>query len=172
LSRFTLAVLVVAGAIGVAIVAAVIAAAVSFKAYYIPSASNLPTLKPGDRVLVRKGHSHLHRGDVIVFRPPPACQGSGIKAEIKRIVAVAGERVSGDGKRLVVDGKPATERYLARDTTTSNVTELIVPPGSVYALGDNRPESKDSRYCGPVPVKHVIGRAVFRVWPPSRLNGI
>jgi signal peptidase I len=91
---------------------------------------------------------------------------------VHRIVAVAGDRVSSPDGKLLVNGQPASESYLPRGSTTYNVAETTIPPHTVYVLGDNRGNSKDSRYCGPVPVRVVIGRVVFRVWPFSRLGGI
>jgi signal peptidase I len=142
----------------------------SYKTFYIPGVANEPTLRPGDRIVVHKGHGHLHRGDVVVYEPVAPCAEA--RFQIKRVVAVPGDRVSSQSGELLVNGHPAPESYLPRDTTTVNVTNVTVPPRAVYVLGDNRNNSKDSRFCGPVPVGHVVGRAVLRVWPLSRFGGI
>jgi signal peptidase I len=107
---------------------------------------------------------------MIVYKATAPC--AEVRFQIKRVVAVAGDRVSSSSGKLLLDGQPASEPYLARDTTTVNVTDLTVPPEAVYLLGDNRANSKDSRYCGTVQLNHVVGRAVFRPWPISRAGGI
>jgi signal peptidase I len=171
LPKWLLLLAVLVGGVIVAFMVVFVVLAVSYKTYYIPSAANEPILNPGDRIVVRKGEGHLHRGVIIVFKSVAPCQGTA-PDQIKRIVAVAGDRVSSDADRLLVNGQPVSEPYLARNTITFRVTQLTVPPGSIYTLGDNRENSKDSRYCGPVPIANVIGRAEFRVWPPTRLGGI
>jgi signal peptidase I len=112
---------VLVGGLIVAFMVVFVVLAVSYKTYYMPSAANEPTLNPGDRILVRKGHGHLHRGDIIVFKSVAPCQGTA-PDQIKRIVAVAGDRVSSDAGRLLVNGQPVSEPYLARNTITFRVT--------------------------------------------------
>jgi signal peptidase I len=147
----------------------VIAAVLSpnYQGFFVPSLANEPTLKPGDHVMMHKGHSDIHRGDLIVFQSPEAG-----RLVIMRVVGVGGDELSDVGGHLFVNGAKANEGYLAKGTTTSGVPDITVPPGSVYVLGDNRNDSADSRSYGPVPMSSVRGRLAFRYWPLGRLGGV
>jgi signal peptidase I len=91
---------------------------------------------------------------------------------IMRVVGVAGDRLSDQNGKLVVNGHTAPDGYLAAGTVTQNVADIVVPAGMVYVLGDNRADSADSRAYGPVPTGQIKGRLVFRYWPLSRIGGI
>jgi signal peptidase I len=112
--QWLIALLVLAAALLIVLIAVVAVAARSYKTFYIPSAANEPTLRPGDRIVVRKGHGGLHRGDVIVYKATAPC--SETPDQIKRVVAIAGDRVSSSSGKLFVNGQPASESYLARGT--------------------------------------------------------
>ena len=64
-----------------------------------------------------------------------------------------------------LDGRELVEPYLPGGTTTSDFTAVVVPPETVWVMGDNRSNSADSRIFGPVPESTVVGRAFARVWP-------
>jgi signal peptidase I len=179
--------------LGVLLVTAIIIAVVvkSFiaQAFYIPSGSMLPQLQINDRVVVSKLAYHLHnphRGDIVVFDAPGGgpkdtsplpervvrdiVQSIGLSAPstdeyIKRVIAVAGERVEAHGGKVFVDGRELVEPYLPAGVVTSDFTAVIVPPGTLWVMGDNRGNSSDSRVFGPVPRSTVVGRAFVRVWP-------
>jgi signal peptidase I len=151
--------------------------ATKMSGYWIPSAAMSPTLQPGDRVLVSKRAdrgSDVARGDIVVF-PDPG--GTALKV-VKRVVGLPGETVSFDGGRLLIDGSPVDEPYLATGTTTEVAgpnpcpasDPCAVPAGQVWVMGDNRSNSKDSRWFGPVPQSTIIGRVDFRYWPAGRVG--
>lgn len=134
-----------------------------------------PTLHDGDRVLVPRYETWLHRlgvgsfgrGDVVYF-PDPQTDGAFPPHLIKRIVALEGEVVSLVGGVLHIDGAARTEPYLSDAWRAHvDVTPVEVPAGHVYVLGDNRSPlgSIDSRRFGPVPLHSVKGRAGVIVWP-------
>jgi signal peptidase I len=136
--------------------------------FSIPSDSMAPTLTRGDHVLVDKlayrGGGEPHAGELVVFRAPRADE-----IMLKRVVAVAGQTVEIRDGVLVVDGRRPREPYADADAIDSIFFGPVrVPPASVFVLGDNRADSKDSRTLGAVPVDDVIGRARARIWPPSR----
>jgi signal peptidase I len=138
-------------------------------------------------------------GDVVVFNPPhgadfpePRCgangQGGGSdspcgvptagkssQAFIKRVVALGGDRLSIQGGHAIRNGRRATEPFIAPCDPSSGTCdfpkEITVPKGYVFLMGDNRGNSDDSRYWGPVPVEWVIGKAFATYWPPSRIGG-
>ena len=152
----------------VAVLAAFLIKEYLIQAFYIPSASMERTLEIRDRVLVNKLSYRLHdvhRGDVVVFeRPPEEGEGSA-KELIKRVVAVEGETVEGHHGGVYVNGKRLQEPYLADGVTSSDFMPQRIPPGHVWVMGDNRPNSRDSRYFGSVPESGIVGRAFVRVWP-------
>lgn len=127
-----------------------------------------PTLFTGERLLVDKISYRFHlprRGDVVVFRNP----GNPREDYIKRVVAVPGDRVEMRLGRLYVNDQPAPEPYVLRDGISTYGPELI-PPGYIFVLGDNRANSRDSRFFGPVPISLVRGRAWLIFWPPARVH--
>ena len=172
-----------------ALVIAVVVKTFVAQAFYIPSGSMEPQLQINDRIVVSKVSYRLHeprRGDIVVFDAPgeeddddsplPArilrtiVQSVGLAPPstdeyIKRVVALPGERVEADGGRVFVDGRELVEPYLPDGTTTSDFEEVVVPPDTVFVLGDNRGNSADSRIFGAVPESTVVGRAFARVWP-------
>jgi signal peptidase I len=88
---------------------------------------------------------------------------------IKRIIALPGERVEGRDGAVFVDGLRLVEPYLPTTTRTSDFAAVTVPEDAVWVMGDNRTGSADSRSFGAVEVDTVVGRAVWRVWPPPRI---
>jgi signal peptidase I len=145
-----------------------------FQAFYIPSESMEPTLKPGDRVLVNKlsyDLHNIHRGDIVVFKRPPAEAGNpAIKDLIKRVIGLPGETIEQIGGKVYINGQPLKESYLPAGTFTTNLRRQVVPPGQYFVMGDNRSNSSDSRFIGPIPGSLIVGRAFIRVWPLSSVD--
>jgi signal peptidase I len=161
----------------VALLAATVVKASVVEAYAIPSASMSPTIQVGDRVLVDKlsyDFGAPRRGDIIVFAKPAADIDPGVTDLIKRVIGLPGQTIqSGPGGTILVDGKPIAEPWLsaaARANPGPPIPQMTVPEGDYYVMGDNRDDSDDSRYFGPVPGRLIIGRAVVRIWPLSRLH--
>jgi signal peptidase I len=175
--------------------------AYAVKPYRIPSASMEPTLSVGQRVLVNRLAHRLgaapHVGDIVVFNPPAvaeaevcgaAHEGAGTQTPcgktvarrgsrpfIKRVVAVGGDTIAIRNGHAVRNGKVASEPFIAPcgGGSRCNFPKAVrVPAGSVYVLGDNRGNSDDSRYWGPVPISSVIGTAFVSYWPPQRIGGL
>lgn len=132
----------------------------------IPSSSMAPTLLPGEHVLAEKVSRHLGRwnlGDLVVFTDP----ANGDLA-LKRLVGRGGDRVEIRDGRLLVNGRRVAERYVDHPTVDSvYYGPVVVPPGEVLVLGDNRAASEDSRQFGTVPAEELQGRVVGVVWPPT-----
>jgi signal peptidase I len=172
------------------------------EARYIPSGSMLPTLQINDRLIVDKISYHFNapqRGDIVVFMPPQRAEScfsnfpsdptqrdvwtnstpeitnsSSPKlkdAFIKRVVGLPGEQVQVKGTEVFINGKKLDEKYIEAppDYQFGPVT---VPQNSYLVLGDNRNNSCDSHFWGPVPRQNIIGKAVVRFWPLNRLGGI
>ena len=140
------------------------------EAFYIPSESMVPTLEIGDRVLVNKfvyRFSEPERGDIVVFR---STEG-GEEDLIKRVVGVPGDTVEDRDGVLFVNGEPQKEPYVnAQFPDSGFYGPTIVPPGHVFAMGDNRANSRDSRFFGPVPFENIEGEAFVSFWPPSHVG--
>jgi signal peptidase I len=118
-----------------------------------------PTLSDGDPVPTRAIESgdEVGRGDVVVVRAP-AADGAGSMLVVKRVVAVAGDEIAMVPSTgvFLIDGEPADEPYLAPHVVTTSLDTQEVPAGHVFVLGDNRPNSVDSRRFGPVPDEDVV----------------
>jgi signal peptidase I len=162
---------------GILIVAALVIAIVIrtfvFQAFYIPSESMVPTLKIGDRVLVNKLSYKLHdprRGDIVVFKAPPAAATAEIKDLVKRLVGLPGDTIEGKDGRIYINGRALSEPYLPKDVKSRTFGPEKVPPDSYFMLGDNRQYSKDSTFFGPIKRSQLIGRVFMRIWPPSHLG--
>jgi signal peptidase I len=165
-------VIVIAGAL----VVALLIKAFLVQAFYIPSASMVPTLEIGDRVLVNKLSYRLHdvnRGDLVVFERPEG-EASDIKDLIKRVVGLPGEEVVIQDNAVWIDGERLEEGYLPDGTVITQgklqctqQRPCAVPDDSVWVMGDNRDESFDSRYFGPIDEDDIVGRAFLRIWPLS-----
>lgn len=152
--------------------------AAALEPFKVPSGSMQGTLQPGDRMLVEK-LSYLggppRRGDVIVFDGTGSFDAEGAPARLytKRVIAVAGDVVSccDERGRVLVNGSPQWEPYVLDDDRYP-FAKVTVPAGHVWVMGDHRRISGDSRFYGPVPVDHVIGRAIVKVWPLDRIGGL
>jgi signal peptidase I len=158
--------------IGVALIALLLLVRIFVaEPFKIPSESMEPTLVPGDQTLVSKlayRDASPKRGDLVAFHAPRTGE-----VLLKRVVAVAGDSVGIEDGLLVVNGKQIREGYADPKAIDSVYFGPVrVPAGRMFVLGDNRANSEDSREFGAVSTKRVIGRAVARVWPPSRWGGL
>jgi signal peptidase I len=187
--------------IAIALGLALCVQAYAVKPYRIPSQSMEPTLDVGQRVLVNRLSHRLGSqpgvGDVIVFHPPSGANdeicgdrqtGNGTSKPcdrpvahedsqtfIKRVVAVGGDTIAIVDGHAVRNGTRANEPFAENcgGGPDCNFTSPIrVPHGYVFMMGDNRGESDDSRYWGPVPISWVVGQAFATYWPPGRIGGL
>ena len=142
------------------------------KPFAIPSPSMENTLLEGDRVLVNRLVYHFHppaRGDVIVFHPPGRV---GSDPFIKRVVAIAGDTIAVHDGQLYLNGVAQDEPYLKEPLIVGDYPETVIANGYVWAMGDNRNNSGDSRVFGPVPLKSIMGKAFAVYWPLKRIRGL
>ncbi len=142
--------------------------------------------------------SSPHVGDIVVFHPPAnyaecadpnqgldqagdnrarACDVAQTRPSsetfIKRVVAVGGDRISIVNGHVIRNGVREKDSYTVRcgDAGSCNFPGTVtIPKGDYYMMGDNRPDSEDSRFWGPVPRAWVIGKAFFTYWPPDRFG--
>jgi signal peptidase I len=168
----------------VALVAALLLRTFVVQTFFIPSGSMEPTLQIGDRILVNKLSYHLHgvdRGDIVVFRRPADenCGGPPVADLVKRVIGLPGETISlstSPKGYVKIDGKRLDETWLpssAQGTTYpgpagpaySLAKPYVIPPNDYFVMGDNRTDSCDSRYWGPISRSLIVGKVDLRVWP-------
>jgi signal peptidase I len=165
------------------------------KPYRIPSESMEPTLAVGQRVLVNRiGHrfGDPEVGDIVVFHPPQGSQDNSCGAPrvegqpcarprggqrdenfIKRVVAGPGDRIAIQNGVAILNGKPQRPKYVRPCDGGEECTfprPITVPADYYFMMGDNRGQSDDSRFWGPVPKKWIIGGAFATYWPPKRIG--
>ncbi len=171
-------------AILVAFILALFVRTFVFENFKIPSGSMEDNLLVGDHLVVNKfifgehaptpihkffGYRAPRRGDVVVFKYPNQPR----RDFIKRCIAVAGDTVEVRDKVLFINGEPQDEPYVVfkgnqagrtRGLPGDNFGPRVVPESTIFCLGDNRDNSLDSRFWGPVPLSYVKGRAVLIYW--------
>ena len=140
-----------------------------------------------------------HLGDIVVFHPPKnfdsgcADQNEGVNLDgaadakpcaipqtqrssetfVKRVVGLPGDRIQIIGGHVFRDGVREKDPYIVPcgdDGSCTFTGSITVPKGDYYMMGDNRPDSEDSRFWGPVPRAWIIGQAFFTYWPPTRIG--
>lgn len=142
------------------------------RTYRIPSGSMSPTILPGDHICVRTNsyrESEPERGDIVVYGYPKEPS----REFLHRIVALPGETIRIEDKRVLINGEPLDEAHAyfaspsgSEATITTNsrqdkITEVMVPEGHYYILGDNRDNVIDSRVWGTLPKELVRGKALY-----------
>lgn len=162
----------------------------AFQAFKIPTGSMEDNLKVGDHIIVNKfifganGSALLEkllplrgirRGDIIVFRYPEVPE----QDFVKRVIALPGDTIQIDAKRVFVNGIEAREPYALhidrriipnepflpdKWRRRDHFAPFRVPAGHYFAMGDNRDNSYDSRFWGPVPREMIKGRAFMVYW--------
>ena len=174
-------------ALGVALLLALAIRTFVVQAFKIPSGSMLPTLQIGDHILVNKflygprleipltqmslgrlpGLRKPRPGDVIVFIWPKDRS----KDFIKRVIAVEGQTVEVRNRQVFIDGKPWDDPHATwvmqrglGGAAGDNYGPYTVPPDHVFVMGDNRDQSYDSRFWGPVPIADIKGEALVIYW--------
>lgn len=136
----------------------------------VEGTSMMPGLADQERIFINKFVYHMEnieRGDVVVFRYP----GDTSKNYIKRIVGVPGDRVEIFRGTVFVNGNRLQEPYLPpRFRDERSMSEVTVPEGSYFVLGDHRNLSNDSRDFGVVERQAIFGKAVFAYWPTGMMG--
>src|SRR4051794_40767384 len=185
--------------VAVALFLALTVQAYAVKPYRIPSGSMEPPLAVGQRVLgdrlTHRPRAGPPTGQIAVFHPPASAgpagcgatnQGAGTafpcsrpvsshsgETFIKRVVGVGGDTIAIRNGHVIRNGQLTKEPFAAACGGGSGCSfprAITVPKGYDFMMGDNRGDSDDSRYWGPVPISWVIGRAMATYWPPGRIG--
>ncbi|MEM1245572.1 MAG: signal peptidase I [Acidobacteriota bacterium] len=151
------------------------------KTFYIPSGSMEETLLVGDHLFVNRyifgprptgiergllPGREVRRGDIVIFRSPEAPELD----LVKRCIGLPGDEIRVVDKELYVNGEQIDDDSYTQTIDTRRDRRLVsfgpetVPTDHLFCMGDNRDESHDSRFFGPVPMAHVKGRAVMVYW--------
>jgi len=134
----------------------------------VDGSSMAPTIASGEIVATESLSYHFRaptRGEIVAFSLDLSRQ----ETYIKRVVALPGDRVRIDDGVVRVNGRRIDESYVHFHDTRS-LPPTVIPPGHLFVLGDDRPQSEDSRFFGPIPESTVIGRACWVLWPLSRFG--
>lgn len=151
--------------------------------YIVPSGSMLQTIQLGDRLIGEKISYRMRtprQGEIITFYDPdPTKAGMTL---IKRVIAVEGQTVDFADGIVYVDGVALKESYVQGQTMplpgyapnldSAIVYPYTVPEGCVWVMGDNRENSLDSRYFGPVELEDISSHALFIYWPPEDMGAL
>jgi signal peptidase I len=172
------------------------------KPYEIPSGSMLPTLHINQRILVDRIGMHFSSpqiGEIYVFHPPAsetcadphqgqagpgpttpqACDVTQTKESgqtyVKRVVGLPGDHLQIIGGHVIRNGKRESDSYTIPCDGAGECSfpgTIVIPKGDYYMMGDNRPDSLDSRFWGPVPKAWLIGQVFATYWPPDRIGSL
>jgi len=157
----------------IAIVAAVLIITFVFETVSVDGLSMFPTLNNKDRLIVEKVSYYFRYpkvNDIVVLKYPADTR----EKFIKRVVAVSGDKLKIEDNRLFVNGVERDEPYLNEKFINGFFNEVTVPENTVFVLGDNRNNSRDSRFpdVGFVNKKLIVGRAVLRLYPFNKIGRI
>lgn len=155
------------------------------QATQVPTESMMPTILVGDHFFLDKfafpanypdfllsilPARQIKRGDIVAFKPP---QDPNVPF-IKRVIGLPGETIDIRNKKVFINGRRIEEPYQYLDEGAGQMATmfsprdtygpLVIPPASYFMMGDNRDNSNDSRYWGPVLGKNIIGKPLFIYW--------
>jgi signal peptidase I len=128
----------------------------------------------GERQCAIDGEGPSYHGGPLSHRScSRALPGEGPKPFVKRIVGLPGDTIGVRGGHVVRNGVRAVEPFAAPcgNAAECNLDPIVVPSGHYFLMGDNRGDSDDSRYWGPVARSQIIGHAIATYWPPDRIGG-
>ena len=166
-------------AIAAAVIVALVVRNYVFTLVKVQGSSMEPSLHSSDRLYVNRLFYQPKKGDIIIFRPATDPH----RPYVKRVIATEGDTVYIDfnNGNVYVNDELIEEPYIKEKTQLmgsyiksliskgeySKNSPIVIQPGHVFAMGDNRNNSKDSRELGPIPTDEIMGGAVFRFWPIS-----
>jgi signal peptidase I len=143
----------------------------------VKGSSMEPTLESGEWLFVNKAITYIRspkRGEVVILKEPDAQQAIAHPYLVKRVVAVAGDKVETTRGILYINGNQLQEPYTDTTVEDGDFGPVLVPQGQLFVMGDNRHPfgSSDSRSFGTIPISFIEGRAEWIIWPFSKATGI
>ena len=148
------------------------------QAYAVPSGSMEPTISTGERVIAEQISYYFRDvkpGDIIVFEDPENSN----RNLLKRCIAVGGQTIDLQNGVTYIDGIALSEPYIYGKPTEPSTRSIAIinypytiPDDSIWVMGDNRTNSKDSRYFGPIATSAIKKRVFFTSWPLNNLGSV
>ncbi len=174
-----------------ALVIALSITAFTFQSYQVDGQSMETALQDRDRLIVDKiprtwsritRHAYIpKRGDIIIFNQSGLFNAGGNQEKqlIKRVIGLPGERVVVKDGQITIYNKQHTDgynpdktgKYIIAAPSTPGSVDLTLLAGDIFVCGDNRTNSEDSRYFGPVNVNNIVGKLSFRILPIKKAQG-
>lgn len=171
----------------IAFIVTVVAAVFLLRAFVIepfvvPTGSMESTIEVGDCIFAQKisleTGNDLKSGDIVVFKNPKP--ENGVDILVKRVIATSGQTVNLKDGKVYVDGKQLDESYTIGESkpldaylsSAPDSYPYTIPDGCIWVMGDNRENSADSRYFGPVEEDSVIGIVFARYFPFDRIGSV
>ncbi|MEW9122525.1 MAG: signal peptidase I [Thermotaleaceae bacterium] len=156
----------------IAILLAVVIKAFLYDLILVDGNSMMPTLVDSERLIVSKIDYLIHspkQGDIAIFRYPHEPKIN----FIKRVIAISGDTIEIKDGEVWLNDVLFKEPYI-KEKTIGDFAKRVVPENTIFVLGDNRNNSKDSRFedVGFIPVSYVKGKAVIKVWPIKNISKI
>lgn len=146
--------------------------------YKIPSRSMQPTLVPGDYIIISNTaylESTPERGDIVIFTRKLPNKPSKSIPFIKRAIGLAGDHVQIKNGTVFINNIPLKEDYIKPDNIKRRYSRFLpktlVPKGTIFVLGDNRDNSRDSRLIGFIPEADIIGKATSILYGKNNRSG-
>ncbi|OEH92431.1 signal peptidase I [Bacillus solimangrovi] len=166
--------------LSIALLIAIIVRTFVFSSYVVQGESMLPTLQDGNLLIINKiGYkiTDIRRFDVVVFHANQR------EDYVKRVIGLPGDTIAVKDNVLYVNEQPFEQPFFEHtediqssqiftdDFTLEGLTgERVVPEDALFVMGDNRMNSRDSRFFGFITTEEVVGKVNLRYWPMQQLD--
>ena len=140
-----------------------------FQPFLVSGASMEPNIQENSYLIIDEltyRFSEPERGDVVVFRYP----NDPSTFYIKRIIGLPGEEIDVGGGSVAIDGDVVGEKAYLKDMKTFGNVHMTLESDRYFVMGDNRPNSYDSRGWGPLDREFIVGRALIRLYPLAKIG--
>lgn len=139
------------------------------QSFIVDGHSMEPTLHHRERLIAEKIYYYFagpRRGDIVVIKDPIEHN----RYWVKRIIGLEGDTIEIRNGVVYLNGSKLAEDYVAEPIRIPKEATYSVPKGHVFVMGDNRNNSNDSRFVGPIPKSDIMGHAILMYWPPQRVQ--
>jgi len=155
--------------IAIAVAVAITIRTFIFEPIFVSGDSMIPTLHDAQCLAVEKvsRYSSLPaRGEIVIITDP--VNGETL---VKRVIGLPGDTLEIKNSTVFINGQAQSEPYVS-SIPYNDMKAVVVPQETIFVMGDNRANSKDSRFIGPIGRNYIIGHALFVIWPPGELHSV